>query len=309
MLRGIDINPFKEDLDLGAIQFDFMLDKATGGNAYVNPDCDPKVQRAMQLGKKWGVFHYFGDGYNDNDPIAEANFFVDNILGYVGKGILALDWERGGNPNVNRVDMALAWLQHVEGRTGVKPLIYMSMSLYQALDWSSVIAAGYALWVASWPGNNNIVANYGIDPNLDPNPKWDGTVGDILWQFTSTGRLDGYGGNLDCDLFYGTAETWDAYARSVNQPAPAPAPAPQPEPTTTTTTTVAAETPQPDPVETTTTTTTGYDSPDSPAPEGTTTTTTTAQAPGGNQPASGPGWWASVIALLRAILKHLQGVK
>src|SRR5579859_6959724 len=101
MLKGIDINPYKADLNLANIHFDFVLEKATGGNQYVNPDCDTKIQQAISLGKLWGVFHYFGDGYNDNDPISEANWFVDNCLGYIGKGLLALDWERGGNPNVN----------------------------------------------------------------------------------------------------------------------------------------------------------------------------------------------------------------
>src|ERR1035437_3818862 len=106
MLKGIDTNSYKTDLNLDNIQFDFVLAKATGGIGYVNPDCDPKVQQAISLGKLWGVFHYFGDGYTDNDPIAETDFFVDNILGYVGNGILALDWERGGNPHVNNVGMA-----------------------------------------------------------------------------------------------------------------------------------------------------------------------------------------------------------
>jgi lysozyme len=264
VMRGIDINPYKADLDLGAISFDFVLEKATGGNAYVNPDCDNKIQKAIQLGKKWGVFHYFGDGYNDNNPIEEADFFVNNVLGYIGHGILALDWERSGNPNVNRVDMALAWLNHVFERTGVRPIIYMSVSLKNALDWSPVIQAGYGLWAASWPQNNNIIANYGISSNDDPNPTWDGVVNDVIWQFTSSGRLDGYGGNLDCDYFYGTPDAWDAYARPVNT-APNP---PDPAPTTTTT-----QAPIPDPTTTTTTT--------EPAPTTTSTTTAPENGDGG----------------------------
>jgi lysozyme len=301
VMRGIDINPFKSDLDLNLIQFDFMITKATGGNGYVNPDCDNKVQQAIQLGKKWGVFHYFGDGFNDNNPLQEADFFVDNILGYIGHGTLWLDWERGGNPNADRVDMAEAWLDHVFGRTGVRPGIYMSMALYLALDWSPVIAKGYALWIAAWPQNNNIVANYGIDLNLDPNPKWDGQVGDVLWQFTSTGRLDGYGGNLDCDIFYGNEATWDAYARPVGQPAPettTTTEAPAPDPTTTTTTTEAPIPPEPDPTTTTTST-------EAPQPDTSTTTSTTTQ--GTVTPSQ--GWLAVIVAFFIAIYNYIRGKK
>ena len=32
-----------------------------------------------------------------------------------------------------------------------------------------------------------------------------------MWQWTSTGRLDGYSHNLDCNVFYGDAATWDKY--------------------------------------------------------------------------------------------------
>lgn len=316
VMRGIDISVYKSDIDLHAIDYDFVINKATGGNGYVNEDCDNKIQTAIEMGKKWGVFHYFGDGYNDNNPIEEADFFVNNCLGYIGHGILVLDWERGGNPNVNRVDMALAWLNHVFERTGVRPIIYMSLSLLNALDWSPVIAGGYGLWVAAWPQNNNVIPNYGIDPASDPNPHWDGTVNDVLWQFTSTGRLNGYGGNLDCDFFYGTPQAWDAYARPVNQPTPpAPEPAtttttaaPAPEPTTTTTTGEPSAQPAPNPYTTTTTTT---ESP-LPPPEDTTTTTTT-QTTGQDSPIQGQGLIATAIAAVVAfvlwLINRLRGVQ
>lgn len=250
MLRGPDLSHYKADVNVGAIAADFIITKATGGTGYVDDACDNIVQAAIASGKKFGVYHYFSDGFNGGDPIAEANWFVDNCLGYIGKGILVLDWERGGNPFVNDTGMALRWLQHVEARTGVKPLIYMSGSLVTSLNWSAVIANGNGLWVASWPYNNNVVANYNMDPALDPNPNWDGNVNDVLWQFTSTGRLDGYGGNLDCNFFYGTREAWDAYART-NVPVPAPVPVPTPEPTPEPVPTPTPEpTPTPDPVPT-----------------------------------------------------------
>lgn len=242
MLRGIDVSHWKSDLNLASVAGDFVIAKATGGNGYVDDQCDRFVQQALSLGRKFGVFHYFSDGFNDGDPVAEANWFVDNCLGYIGKGILVLDWERGGNPDVTNVGKAKAWLDQVFARTGVRPLIYMSLSLVQEQDWSSVINGNYGLWVAAWPNGNSAVPNYSMDPNRDPNPHWDGNVNDVLWQFTSTGRLDGYGGNLDCEFFYGTREAWDAYSRPVHSdPAPAPQPQPTPDP---------VPTPTPDPTPT-----------------------------------------------------------
>lgn len=312
MLRVIDISDAQAGLDLATIanQFDAVMIKATGGNGYVNPSCDTHVQQAIALGKKWGVYHYFSDGYDDNDPIAEANWFVDNCLGYIGKGILALDWERGGNPDVNNTAMAAQCAAQITARTNVNPLDYMSLSLVTGLDWSASIAQNDGLWCADYVDDNTPIVNFGMDAGRDPNPHWDRQVNDVMWQFTSTGRLDGYGGNLDCSYFYGTGAAWDAYAgthTATPPPAPVPEPTttttttetPAPEPTTTTTTVATDPAPNPDP--TTTTTTTAQ-----PQPDPSTTTTTTANIP--DQPAPRPrGFWAVIAAVFAAIINFLFG--
>lgn len=224
MLRVADLNHWKGAVNLSAMPIDAMITKATGGNGYVDDTCDPNVQQAIALNMPWGIYHYFGDGFNDNDPISEADWFINNCRGYLGKGQIWLDWERGGNPNISRVDMALAWLEHVRTTTGFKPAgIYMSTSIVTAYDWSPVINAGYALWDAEYPDNTTPIVNFAMDAGRDPNPHWDGVVNDVMWQFTSTGQVDGYSGNLDCNFFYGNRATWQAY---INVPAPAAEPTP-----------------------------------------------------------------------------------
>jgi lysozyme len=245
MLRVIDLNHWKGAVNLASMPIDAMVTKATGGNGYVDDTCDANVQQAIALGLPWGIYHYFGDGFNDNDPVSEADWFISQCQGYLGKGQIWLDWERGGNPNISRVDMALTWLEHVKNTTGFKPAgVYMSTSIVQAYDWSPVINAGYALWDAEYPDNNTPITNFQMDSNRDPNPKWDGVVNDVMWQFTSTGRVDGYSGNLDCSFFYGARAAWQAYINvPAAQPAPTPAPSPAPTPDPT-------PAPTPDPVPT-----------------------------------------------------------
>lgn len=230
MLRVIDTSYWKKDIVTTEVDIDAVYTKATEGNYYVDDSCDPIVEWAKARGKKWGVYHF---GTNRiTDAVTEANFFVDNCAGYVGGGILILDNEnyRWGDGtfahDANDVGWALAWCNHVFARTGVRPLIYMSLSVITGNDWSPVINGGYGLICAAYPENNNPVPNFQFDSGRDPNPAWDGVVNDVLWQFTSTGQLSGYGGNLDCNFFYGDGNTWDAYARPVGQ-APAPQPVPE----------------------------------------------------------------------------------
>src|SRR5436309_5114547 len=132
-LRVIDTSHWKGDIDLSKVGIEGVYTKATEGNYYVDDACDKIVQQAIKLGKKWGVYHFATNRVTS--PQTEANYFVDNCQGYIGKGMLILDnenyhWSDGTFANdANNVDWCLQWLRQVESRTGVKPLIYMSLSV------------------------------------------------------------------------------------------------------------------------------------------------------------------------------------
>lgn len=106
-------------------------------------------------------------------------------------------------------------------------MIYMSESVVNAHNWSSVAAADYGLWVAKYRDNNPDY-NYSMaSAGSRPKVKWWPFY--CMWQWTSSGRLNGYNGNLDCNVFYGDVNTWNKYAGksgTASKPAPAPAPAP-----------------------------------------------------------------------------------
>lgn len=216
-LNGIDISKWQSGINLSAVKADFVIVKATEGIGYVDKSCDGFFQKALSLGKKLGFYHFARPTAN-NDPIREADFFYENCKGYFGKGIPILDWEA---ENKHNVAWAKKWLDRVYQRSGVKPVIYMSESVVNAYDWSSVANADYGLWVAKYRDNN---PDYNYDmtnAGSSPNVKWWKFY--CMWQWTSSGRLDGYDGNLDCNVFYGDGSTWDAYvgkSTSVEKPQP-----------------------------------------------------------------------------------------
>ena len=205
-MNGIDISMWQRDINLSAVKADFVIVKATEGIGYVDKSCDMLFQKALSLGKKLGFYHFARPTAN-NDPVREADFFYENCKGYFGKAIPILDWEAENKQNVA---YAKAWLDRVYQRSGVKPVIYMSESVVNSYDWSSVANADYGLWVAKYrdnnPDYNYNMANAGSRPRV----KWWKFY--CMWQWTSTGRLSGYNGNLDCNVFYGDQSTWDAYA-------------------------------------------------------------------------------------------------
>nr|DAX52484.1 MAG TPA: hypothetical protein [Caudoviricetes sp.] len=206
-LKGIDISNHQRGLDLSKIDCDFVIIKATEGKSYVDPSCDTFFQKALSLGKKLGVYHFANN--SDNTAQQEADWFIQNTQGYIGKAIPILDWEDNITDNV---PWALEWLQRVEEAYGCKPMIYMSESVVNRHDWSSVVAGNYGLWVAKYrdylPDYNYDMSKAGNMPSIK---YWNEYA---MWQWTSSGRLNGWNGNLDCNVFYGDATAWDKYVGS-----------------------------------------------------------------------------------------------
>ena len=206
-LKGIDISNHQRGLDISKIDCDFVIIKATEGKSYVDKSCDGFFQQALSLGKKLGVYHFANN--SDNTAKQEADWFIQNTQGYIGKAIPILDWEDNITDNVPWV---LEWLQRVEEAYGCKPLIYMSESVVNRHDWSPVANANYGIWVAKYRDN---LPDYNYDMSKAgnmPSIKYWSTM--ALWQWTSTGRLNGWNGNLDLDVFYGDAAAWDKYLGS-----------------------------------------------------------------------------------------------
>lgn len=206
-LNGIDVSHYQDGINLATINADFVIMKATEATSYVDPCCDSHYQEAKRAGKLLGVYH-FARGIGSG--IEEADYFLRNVEGYIGEAVLVLDFEYTNKPTNENVNWAKTWLDRVYQKTGVRPLIYMSHSVTRHTDWTSV-AKNYGLWVARYT-SNNVVNGYQKDP-------WLGEEGTgafsivAIHQYTSTGRLSGWNGNLDLDIAYMTKDAWNKYAK------------------------------------------------------------------------------------------------
>lgn len=210
-LRGIDISSYQAGIDLSVVPCDFVIVKATEGVGYVNPDCDRAVQQCAKHGKYWGTYHYV-DG---SGAVAEADYYVDNIRGYLGRGILCIDWEGGSNRAWGNYAYLDALVSRVIERTGIKPLIYVQASAYAP---TAAVAQRHdcGLWIAQYADMS--ATGYQDQP-------WnEGAYSCAIRQYSSAGRLSGWSGNLDLDKFYGDAAAWRKYAGASGAATPAPTP-------------------------------------------------------------------------------------
>lgn len=173
---------------------DAIICKATEGIGFVDKSCDKFVQKCIAAGKPWGFYHFA----RNNDAEKEAEYFYKNCKNYFGCGIPVLDWE---------VDQSVSWVnkfvRKLHDLTGIWCWIYANPWRFN----QGGVEQNCMRWVAKYPSVKS--PTFATAETWDK-PSADGLVG--AWQFCSDGKVSGYSGNLDCDLFYGSKEAWLKYA-------------------------------------------------------------------------------------------------
>jgi lysozyme len=201
-MNGIDISRYQKGINLSLVPCEFVIIKATQGTSYTSPTFYKQMLSAIENGKKIGVYHYAaGGGYK-----AEADHFLSIIKEYLGKVILVLDWESDQNPEFKKRnhEYAIEWLKYVREKTGITPFIYMSKSVCRAYGWDN----SFPLWCAQY--KNKAITSYQESPWTDAKG-FGAWKAPLIFQYTSSGRLPNYNGNLDLDKAY--ISDWDKYCK------------------------------------------------------------------------------------------------
>lgn len=194
-MQGIDISSYQAGIDLASVPCDFVIVKATQGSTYINHDCSRAVEQALAAGKLVGVYHYI-----DGSGAVEADHFVDQIAGWVGRALVCLDWEAGSNARWGDPGYLGTVIDRVRERTGRPPVVYASAG---AFPWDVCASRDCGTWVAQYAS---------MDHTGYQNAPWgEGAYDCLIRQYSATGRLPGWAGDLDLDIFYGDRTLWDAY--------------------------------------------------------------------------------------------------
>lgn len=221
-MNYVDISSWQYGLSLDTLfganpSLDGVIVKSSGGVSYVQTTCDAWVQWLIKNRKPWGFYHYLDDDGRKSSGAEEARFFVSQTRNYFGLGLPFADYE--ADAKQMGTGYLKEFLDTVYELTGVKAGVYCSLSVVQSQDFSAIAAAGYPLWVAQYPDYNPV---YGFVDNPWQKGSYAPFARYIAHQYTSRGRLNGWGGNLDFDKVTVTAEEWEALAAGREEPQPGP---------------------------------------------------------------------------------------
>lgn len=193
----------------------FAFIKATEGTGPANRYYESDVHDARAAGMAVGSYHKARPA---TDPLVQAQAFAQRIQSVGGPQlppVLDIEIDEGLNPH-ELAEWTQAFLDETEHLTGRVPIIYTYR--YFWLDWmdNTTRFAEYPLWLAE----------YGVsEPTL---PMIGGWTEWLFWQRSETGRVPGFAGDVDLNVFAGTHDDLGPLIGPVN-PGEIPPPAPEPE--------------------------------------------------------------------------------
>lgn len=157
----------------------FFYLKVTEGYNHVDREWVRNRKKCLEHGLKHGAYHFFIPSKSGHK---QAQHFLSNYKYTEGDLPPVLDYEIDGNSLNTSIQEARNWLQEVERRIGIRPIIYTSLDRYNLQ--LKMAFPNYKFWVAAYSRKIDLLNN----PQI------------IHWQFTENGRLPGHRVNVDLNV-------------------------------------------------------------------------------------------------------------
>lgn len=160
---------------------------ATSGSLIEDVKFKTNIQGATNAGLKVGVY-FFSQAMTEGEAVEEASMCLSLVSGYKISYPIFIDLEAtsGGRANnisaADRTKVALAFCKTITN-AGYKAGVYANKTwLTSKMDVNSL--NGYAIWLAQYASQPTYTGKYD------------------LWQYSSTGKINGISGDVDLNISY-----------------------------------------------------------------------------------------------------------
>ncbi|MDY0061300.1 MAG: GH25 family lysozyme [Myxococcota bacterium] len=192
-LPGIDVSHWQGDIDweqVAGAGIVYAFIRVSDGTGTRDREFAYNWAEAQRVGILRGAYQFFRPA---QDARAQAELFLE-IMGDLEEGDLppVIDVEDTGGLGGAAIAAKIAtWIEIVEARTGLPPIIYSGLYFWKD-NVGSAAFVDYPLWLAQYRD--------GCPTPPAPWTRW------TFWQNSSSGRVAGIGGDVDTDIFNGDEE-------------------------------------------------------------------------------------------------------
>lgn len=184
---GLDVSHHQGEMDWNNLfeenGFDslihFVYCKATEGNTHIDTQWKRNRKILNEMGIPNGAYHFF----IPTDPPRPQ---VEHFLNHWNKRDIdlppVLDVETEGISDKDLIDKMKIWLNEVEKKTGMRPVIYTSLHFFETKF--TTVFKDYKFWIAAYSKKPECIDDERI----------------IHWQFSETGRIPGTREKVDLNV-------------------------------------------------------------------------------------------------------------
>lgn len=216
MLTGIDISNYQAGIPQNVLaQTDVVICKATEGTGFQDPYLFENFSKAVNAHKTVGAYHFWRPGASGK---AQADYFI----AYLKQNQLTVDFavlDFEDESDLANEAGALEFMHRVEQVLGVKCWFYVYVNPLKVHGYWQ-IRKKHKFWLAGyWLGYQQIAGfnpPMSIDEYIIANGIDSTGIDFAGWQYTPTGRLPGWGADLDLNAFF--EDAFDTKALPLDAP-------------------------------------------------------------------------------------------
>jgi lysozyme len=201
-IHGIDISKWQGTVDWASVKgagTKFAFIKATEGGDHVDERFLENWEGAKRAGIPRGAYHFV---WWCRPAHEQAEWFRRNVPidPDALPPVLDVEWNNHSRKCPRKIppDEALAMtktmLHAMEAHTGKRPIVYTDINFHKDVLVGEL--DDYPFWIRSTAAEPH---------ERYENRRW------TFWQWTTTGRVPGIGGDVDRNAFYGTEREWQAF--------------------------------------------------------------------------------------------------
>ena len=192
---GIDVSHWQGTIDFKTLnnsnKIDFMIIREGQGTTIVDRQFERNYSEAKKYNIPLGVYLY-AKAQNVEDARNEANFLVQQLKGKSFELPIFYDIEEHENLSNETILQLYMEFYNILKKAGYKPGLYASKYYLMYKIDTAKIPQDSGIWVAS----------YGKDEGAIPSDLYKYYGNFDIWQYTSTGKVAGITGNVDCNVIY-----------------------------------------------------------------------------------------------------------
>lgn len=195
---GVDVSKWQGEIDWGKAKADgveFAMLRAGYGRGNIDDRFKRNADECTRLGIPFGVY-WFSYAYTEDMARKEAQYCLNAVAPYKLSYPIAFDFEYDSVDHAQDKGVTItkelasaiarAFLTEIEN-AGYYATLYANPN-YLAVYFDNDIPTRYDVWLAQWPRN----------PQPEPKPEQAGG----MWQYTSSGTVNGIEGRVDMNYAY-----------------------------------------------------------------------------------------------------------